>query len=99
MEQLSCSNTDWPSGRRSSLGITSLLVAIGDCSRRESLHANKQTAEIDEQTCCRTSQAAQIDQDDKAAIEKIRERNRQKTAEPLLPKIISRPSKGETHTS
>jgi hypothetical protein len=61
------------------LGITSLLVAIG-ILLAGILHANKQTAKSTSELAAERARTAQIDQDDKAAVEKIRERNRQKTA-------------------
>jgi len=49
-------------------------------SWREYSTRNKHTADTTSKLAAERAKAAQIDQDDKAAVEKIRERNRQKAA-------------------
>lgn len=61
------------------LGITSLLVAIG-ILLAGILRANKQTADATSKLAAERARAAQIERDDKAAVEKIREWSRRKAA-------------------
>lgn len=61
------------------LGITSLLVAIG-ILLAGILRANKQAADATSKLAAERARAAQIEQDDKAAVEKIREWSRRKAA-------------------
>jgi hypothetical protein len=49
-------------------------------SWREYSTRNKHTTDATSKLAAERAKAAQIDQDDKAAVEKIRERNRQKAA-------------------
>lgn len=53
-------------------GVIILLGAI--------LHANQQAAEAAKKLAAERDRAAQIDRDDKAAVEAIRKRNREKAA-------------------
>lgn len=66
-------------GTKILLGITSLLVAI--CILLAGiLRANKQTADATSKLAAERARAAQIEQHDKAAVEKIREWTQQKAA-------------------
>jgi hypothetical protein len=69
----------WIVAKKVLLGIASLLTGIA-IVLAGILHANQQTASATSKLAAERARAAQIDQDDKAAIEKIRERNRQKAA-------------------
>jgi len=75
MEQL----IQWMVARKALLGIASLLMGIA-IVLAGILHANQQTAAAMSKLAAERDRAAQIDRDDKAAVEKIRERNRQKAA-------------------
>jgi hypothetical protein len=65
--------------KKALLGIAALLVGIA-IVLAGILHANRQTAAATSKLAAERARAAQIDRDDKAAVEKIRERNRQKAA-------------------
>ena len=65
--------------RKALLGIASLLMGIA-IVLAGILHANQQTAAATSKLAAARNRAAQIDKNDKAAVEKIRERNRQKEA-------------------
>ena len=65
--------------KKALLGIAALLVGIA-IVLAGILHANRQTAAATSKLEAERARAAQIDRDDKAAVEKIRERNRQKAA-------------------
>ena len=69
----------WVVARKALLGIASLLMGIA-VVLAGILHANQQTAAATSKLAAERDRAAQIDQDDKAAVEKIKERNRQKAA-------------------
>ena len=59
------------------IGILAALTAIGVVLAHQ-LQVNKETAASVAETAAEREKAAQIDRDDKAAIQKIRERNAQK---------------------
>ena len=59
------------------IGILAALTAIGIVLAHQ-LQVNKETAASVAKTAAEREKAAQIDRDDKAAIQKIRERNAQK---------------------
>ena len=59
------------------IGILAALSAIGVVLAHE-LRVSRETAASTAKTAAEREKAAQIDRDDKAAIEKIRERNAQK---------------------
>jgi hypothetical protein len=59
------------------IGILAALTAIGVVLAHQ-LQVNKETAASTAKTAAEREKAAQIDRDDKAAIQKIRERNAQK---------------------
>jgi hypothetical protein len=61
------------------VGILAALTAIGVVLAHQ-LQVNKETAASLAKTAAEREKAAQIDRDDKAAIQKIRERNAQKAA-------------------
>jgi|HubBroStandDraft_5_1064220.scaffolds.fasta_scaffold364339_2 hypothetical protein len=64
------------------IGILAALIAIGGVLAHE-LQISKETAASTAKTAAEREKAAQIDRDDKATIQKIRERNAQKlTAAP-----------------
>jgi hypothetical protein len=66
------------------IGILAAICAIGIVLAHE-LQVSKKTAVSTAKTATAREKAAQIDRDDKAAIQKIRERNAQKlTAAPKL---------------
>jgi uncharacterized membrane protein (DUF106 family) len=68
--------------RKLLIGILAALTAIGVVLAHQ-LQVNKETAASVAKTAAERQKAAQIDRDDKAAIQKIRERNAQKaTAAP-----------------
>ena len=69
----------WIVAKKLLLGVASLLVGIA-IVLAGILHANQQTAAATSKLAAERARAAQIDQDDKAAVEKIRERNRLKAA-------------------
>ena len=69
----------WMVARKALLGIASLLMGIAIVLAGV-LHANQRTAAATGKLAAERDRAAQIDGDDKAAVEKIRERNRQKAA-------------------
>ena len=75
MEQL----IQWMVARKALLGIASLLMGIA-IVLAGILHAHQQTAAATNKLAAERARAAQIDRDDKAAVEKIWERNRQKAA-------------------
>jgi hypothetical protein len=60
------------------VGILAALGALGVLFAHE-LRVNKETAAATRKIAAERDKAAQIDRDDKAAIQKIRERNAQKT--------------------
>ena len=59
------------------IGILAALTAIGVVLAHQ-LQVSKETAASTTKTAVEREKAAQIDRDDKAAIQKIRERNAQK---------------------
>jgi len=59
------------------IGILAALSAIGVVLAHQ-LQVSKETAAATAKTAAEREKAAQIDRDDKAAIQKIRERNAQK---------------------
>jgi hypothetical protein len=59
------------------IGILAALTAIGVVLAHQ-LQVSKETAASTAKTAAERERAAQIDRDDKAAIQKIRERNAQK---------------------
>jgi hypothetical protein len=59
------------------IGILAALSAIGVVLAHQ-LRVSKETAASTAKTAAEREKAAQIDRDDKAAIQKIRERNAQK---------------------
>jgi hypothetical protein len=59
------------------IGILAALTAIGAVLAHQ-LQVSKETAASTAKTAAEREKAAQIDRDDKAAIQKIRERNAQK---------------------
>jgi len=59
------------------IGILAALTAIGVVLAHQ-LQVNKETAASTAKTAAEREKAAQIDRDDKAAIQKIRERKAQK---------------------
>ncbi len=59
------------------IGILAALSAIGVVLAHQ-LQVSKETAASTAKTAAEREKAAQIDRDDKAAIQKIRERNAQK---------------------
>lgn len=59
------------------IGILAALSVIGVVLAHQ-LHVSKETAASTAKTAAEREKAAQIDRDDKAAIQKIRERNAQK---------------------
>lgn len=59
------------------IGILAALAAIGVVLAHQ-LQVSKETAASTAKTAAEREKAAQIDRDDKAAIQKIRERNAQK---------------------
>ena len=59
------------------IGILAALTVIGGVLAHE-LQVSKETAASTAKTAAEREKAAQIDRDDKAAIQKIRERNAQK---------------------
>jgi hypothetical protein len=59
------------------IGILAALSAIGVVLAHE-LRVSRETAASTAKTAAEREKAAQIDRDDKAAIQKIRERNAQK---------------------
>jgi hypothetical protein len=61
------------------IGILAALSALGVLVAHE-LRVSKQTADAASKLAAERDKAKQIDQDDKAAIQKIRERNAQKAA-------------------
>ena len=61
------------------IGILAALTAIGALLAHE-LQVSKETAASTAKTAAEREKAAQIDRDDKAAIQRIRERNAQKAA-------------------
>jgi hypothetical protein len=61
------------------IGILAALTAIGVVLAHQ-LQVSKETAASTAKTAAEREKAAQIDRDDKAAIQKIRERNAQKAA-------------------
>jgi len=61
------------------IGILAALSVIGVVLAHE-LQVSKETAAATAKTAAEREKAAQIDQDDKAAIQKIRERNAQKAS-------------------
>ncbi len=61
------------------IGILAALTAIGTLLAHE-LQVSKETAASTAKTAAEREKAAQIDRDDKAAIQRIRERNAQKAA-------------------
>jgi hypothetical protein len=61
------------------IGILAALVAIGAILAHQ-LRVSKETANSTAKTAAERDKAAQIDRDDKAAIQKIRERNAQKAS-------------------
>jgi hypothetical protein len=69
----------WIAARKALLGIASLLMGIA-IVLAGIMHANQQTAAATSKLAAERARAAQIDRDDKAAVQKIRERNRQKAA-------------------
>jgi len=71
----------WMVARKALLGIASLLMGIA-IVLAGILHAHQQTAAATNKLAAERARAAQIDRDDKAAVEKIWERNRQKGAAP-----------------
>jgi hypothetical protein len=61
------------------IGILAALTVIGGVLAHQ-LEVSKETARSTATTAAEREKAAQIDRDDKAAIQKIRERNAQKAA-------------------
>jgi Flp pilus assembly protein TadG len=61
------------------IGILAALVAIGVVLANQ-LRVNQQTADAAAKLAAERDKAAQIDRDDKAAIEKIRQRNAQQSS-------------------
>ncbi len=61
------------------IGILAALTALGAVLAHE-LRVNQQTAAATKKLADEREKAAQIDRDDKAAVQKIRERNAQKAA-------------------
>jgi hypothetical protein len=61
------------------IGILAALSGLGVLAAHE-LRVSKQTADAASKLAAERDKAKQIDQDDKAAIQKIRERNAQKAA-------------------
>ena len=61
------------------IGILAALTAIGALLAHE-LQVSKETAASTAKTATEREKAEQIDRDDKAAIQRIRERNAQKAA-------------------
>ena len=61
------------------IGILAALTAIGALLAHE-LQVSKETAASTAKTAAEREKAEQIDRDDKAAIQRIRERNAQKAA-------------------
>lgn len=61
------------------IGILAALTVIGGVLEHQ-LQVSKETAASTAKTAAERDKAAQIDRDDKAAIQKIRERNAQKAA-------------------
>jgi hypothetical protein len=61
------------------IGILAALAALGVVLAHQ-LRVNKETAAATSKLAAERDKAAQIDRDDKAAIQKIRERNAQKTS-------------------
>jgi hypothetical protein len=61
------------------IGVLAALSALGVLAAHE-LSVTKQTADAATKLAAERDKAKQIDQDDKAAIQKIRERNAQKAA-------------------
>jgi nitrate reductase cytochrome c-type subunit len=59
------------------IGILAALTVIGGVLAHQ-LQVSKETAASTAKTAAEREKAAQIDRDDKAAIQKIRERNAQK---------------------
>jgi hypothetical protein len=59
------------------IGILAALTVIGGVLAHE-LQVSKETAASTAKTAAEREKAAQIDRDDKAAIQKIRDRNAQK---------------------
>ena len=59
------------------IGILAALTAIGALLAHQ-LQVSKETAASTAKTAAEREKAAQVDRDDKAAIQKIRERNAQK---------------------
>jgi hypothetical protein len=59
------------------IGILAALTAIGALLAHQ-LQVSKETAASTAKTAAEREKAAQIDRDDKAAIQRIRERNAQK---------------------
>ena len=62
------------------IGILAALSALGVVLAHQ-LRVNKQTAASTSKLAAERDKAAQIDRDDKAAIQKIRERNAQKASQ------------------
>ena len=62
------------------IGILAALSALGVVLAHQ-LRVNKQTAASTSKLAAERDRAAQIDRDDKAAIQKIRERNAQKASQ------------------
>lgn len=62
------------------VGILAVLAALGALLAHE-LRVNKQTAAATSSLSDERERARKIDEDDKAAIQKIRERNARKSAE------------------
>jgi hypothetical protein len=61
------------------IGIIAALTVIGGVLAHE-LQVSKETAASTAKTAAEREKAAQIDRDDKAAIQKIRERNARKAS-------------------
>jgi len=61
------------------IGILAALGALGVVLAHQ-LRINKETAAATKKLAAERDKAAQIDRDDKAAIQKIRERNAKKTS-------------------
>jgi len=61
------------------IGILAALVAIGVVLAHQ-LRVNQQTADAAAKLAAERDKAAQIDRDDKAAIQKIRQRNAQQSS-------------------
>jgi Flp pilus assembly protein TadG len=61
------------------IGILAALVAIGVVLAHQ-LRVNQRTADAAAKLAAERDKAAQIDRDDKAAIEKIRQRNAQQSS-------------------